>query len=153
MVAAHFDPTAFRASLPAFANAAQWPDEALASWWATGALYISPDNANFAQWGEAQAQRACDLMCAHLCTLWQKTQAGAPLAVITSGSEGSVSVSLQPPPIKSMFDHWLAQSPYGIELAMLLELVAAAGLVVGGSPQLAAFRGPYGYPIYPGVWA
>ena len=61
---AHFDAAACRESLPAFANAAQWPDAALASWWATGALYVSPDNADFAQWGEAQAQRASDRLTA-----------------------------------------------------------------------------------------
>lgn len=135
-----YNDTNFRAQFPAFANSTAFPQAVLSATWTTGTAYISP-NAN-PGWttNPAQLQRALDLMCAHLTQLAQQIANGQPMGIMTAATEGSVSITLQPPPVKSAFGYWLSTTPYGNELRMLLDVVAGVGFYVGGSLERAGFR-------------
>lgn len=130
----------FRTQFPAFANISAFPEAALSATWTTGTAYISP-NAN-PGWttNPTQLQRALDLMCAHLTQLAQQIANGQPMGIMTAATEGSVSITLQPPPVKSAFGYWLSTTPYGNELRMLLDIVASVGFYVGGSCERQGFR-------------
>jgi hypothetical protein len=135
-----YNDTNFRAQFPAFANTTAFPEVALSATWTTGTAYISP-NAN-PGWttNPAQLQRALDLMCAHLTQLAQQIANGTPMGVMSAASEGSVSITLQPPPVKSAFSYWLSTTVYGAELRMLLDIVGGVGFYVGGSCEREGFR-------------
>lgn len=130
----------FRAQFQAFANATVFPAASLSATWTTGTAYISP-NAN-PGWtcNPAQLQRALDLMCAHLTQLGVQIANGTPMGVMSAATEGSVSITLQPPPVKSAFGYWLSTTPYGLELRMLLSITAGVGFYVGGSCEREGFR-------------
>lgn len=135
-----YNDTNFRAQFPAFANETTFPEAALSATWTTGTAYISPD-ANPGWTGNpAQLQRALDLMCAHLTQLAQQIANGTPMGVMSAASEGSVSITLQPPPVKSAFGYWLSTTVYGTELRMLLDIVGGVGFYVGGSCERQGFR-------------
>ena len=132
----------FRAQFPAFQNSITFPPASLSGWWTMGAAYISDQNSNApgASWSDQQAQLANDLMCAHLTSLFTQIGAGQTPGLMTAASEGSVSVTLQPPPTATGFQHWLSQTPYGQQLRALLRAVAGPGLFVGGLPERSGFR-------------
>lgn len=83
---------------------------------------------------------ALNLMTAHLSQLGLAAAAGTPTGPIIGASEGSVSVSILPPPGKSAFDYWLSSTPYGQQLLALLSLRGAGGFLIGGSLERASFR-------------
>lgn len=60
--------------------------------------------------------------------------------IVASASEGSVSVSFATPPTKNAWQHWLAGSPYGLQLWALLKQWSAAGFYIGGLPERKAVR-------------
>lgn len=129
----------FRAQFPAFADPTKYPEAMLAGYWTTGTAYINPEGGP--GWcNAAQLQRALDLMCAHLAQIATQLANGQPLGVMTAATEGSVSITLQPPPTKTAFGYWLASTPYGIELRGLLAIVGGVGFYVGGSLERAGFR-------------
>lgn len=135
-----YSDSTFRAQFPAFADATKFPEAALSATWTTGTAYISP-NANPGWTGNpAQLQRALDLLCAHLTQLGVQIANGTPMGVMSAASEGSVSITLQPPPVKSAFGYWLSTTPYGNELRMLLDVVGGVGFYVGGSCERQGFR-------------
>ncbi|MDE1905346.1 MAG: DUF4054 domain-containing protein [Rhodospirillales bacterium] len=139
-----YSDTAFRQQFPAFADSARYPNPLVAGYWTMGTAYVSPNNSLV--WPQpAQAQLANDLMCAHLLALNDAQQAGNQAGVMTGATEGSVSVSLAPPPVPTAFQHWLQRTPYGSQLAALLQAVSRGGFIVGGSGERLAFRKAGGY--------
>lgn len=138
MSAPSFSYASFIAAFPTFNNVALYSQAALANWWTMGTAYINIEQR--ADWQPAQVQLAADLMCAHLAASFALINADTPAGVITSASQGSVSVSMQPPPTASAFGYWLATTPYGTQLRALLGVVAGVGLYVGGSLERASFR-------------
>jgi len=133
-----FQEQAFRNQFSQFENSTMFPAEQLEAWWVMGTSYINIDN-NY-PWKPAQLQLASDLMCAHLAASFSLINKGAPTGVVQSATEGSVSVSMTPPPVKSAFGWWLSTTPYGMQLRALLHAVANVGLYVGGRPESFAFR-------------
>lgn len=149
-----FDPVSFRLLFPAFADESVWPDAQLAAYWQISRDYIGvPDSPAYALNG-ATLQFALNCMTAHLATMLaaeatdgtgDPAQGGAALSgggggILTSASIGAVSVSSLPPPVKGMWDWWLAQTPYGQQLLALLDLLAVGGFYIGGLPERKAFR-------------
>lgn len=136
----YYNDSSFREQFPAFADAGAFPTALLSVNWETGTAYISP-NAN-PGWtcNPAQLQRALDLMCAHLTQLGVQIANGVPLGVMSAATEGSVSITMQPPPVKSAFGYWLSTTPYGIQLRMLLDVVGSVGFYAGGSCERGGFR-------------
>lgn len=133
-----FDPTAFRAQFTAFANATTYPDATLQTYWDMSACIIEPYD-NFAMCGNP-LQLALNLLTAHQAQLFTTIAAGNVPGVLTGASEGTVSVSMQPPPTKDGFTWWLSTTPYGAQLRALLIARSAGGFYIGGRPETSAFR-------------
>lgn len=125
-----------RAKLPAFADSTKYTDDTLQNVLVLAQNYVSPLNIGGLR-GETRAY-AIYLMAGHVQAINDKIAAGGGkgfAGILTSASIGSVSVSAAPPPIKSQFDYWLNQTPYGQQLLFLLSSFAAVGLYVGGSNE------------------
>lgn len=133
-----FDVAVFRLSFPEFANATTYPDAQLQMYWDNGTNYIySYDNSLI---DGANLQLALNLMTAHLAKTFAMIAAGQTPAVMNSATEGSVSISMTPPPAKNMWQWWLATTPYGVQLMALLQSLVVGGLYIGGGGELGAFR-------------
>lgn len=87
---------------------------------------------------------ALELMLAHLLYIRDQVNAGNNIGVITSGSEGDVSVAMATPNVDSTWTYWFQATPYGKDLMALLETQSAGGFYVGGSRERQAFRGGFG---------
>lgn len=131
-----FNEVNFRALFPAFADVTAFPTVSLQANWTMGTAYIKGG----CGWSVEQLQLANDLMAAHLSLLSSNIAKGIPNGVMTSATEGSVSIGLTPPPTASAFGYWLSSTPYGAQLRALLKVVAGVGLYVGGSYERASYR-------------
>jgi hypothetical protein len=100
--------------------------------------YISPTD-GFMLSGDVLAL-SLNLMTAHLAKSFSMINLGQTSVVVQGSSEGSVSVSLVPPPIKNAFQFWLSTTPYGMQLRALLNIQGAGGFFIGGLPERSAFR-------------
>ena len=81
------------------------------------------------------------LMVAHLLQIAANVQGGGNAGVLASATIDKVSVSFQSPPFgSSAYKFWLFGTPYGAQLAALLDRCSVGGLYVGGAPERAAFR-------------
>lgn len=138
-----FDPTAFRLAFPRFNNTVCAPNSTLTAWFDTACLYISP-NVGGCSYSLTQDQQAAalNLLTAHVGYLWTAAANGQPTAIVTDAAIDKVKVTVKAPPIQenSMFQFWLAQSPFGIQLLAMLGMQAAGGMYVGGAPERGAFR-------------
>ena len=135
-----FDPTAFRALFPAFADATAFPDATLQIWfgWATG--FISPYNSNALMLNGASRVGALNSLTAHVGALSVIVAAGQTPGYETEAQIDKIRVSLQPPPVKSEFEWWLNQTPYGQQLAAMLNVAAVGGFYTGGLPERLGIR-------------
>lgn len=130
----------FRAQFPAFANTTTYPEAMLSGYWTMATAYINENGGPGWMRNSAQLQLALDLMAAHLAQSYTLINAGVPTVVVQGSTEGTVSVSMTPPPIKSAFGYWLATTPYGMQLRALLDVMASVGFYVGGSIERYGFR-------------
>lgn len=134
------DPTAFADMFPALASVST---PALQGYWTMANGYISESS----MLTGSNLQLALNLMTAHLARSFQIINGpggtgagGSTPGVVTSGAEGSVSVSMAPPPARTGWQHWLSTTPYGLQLWAFLQTRSAGGLYVGGSLERASFR-------------
>lgn len=131
-----FDLSLFQAACPALAAA---DPAALAATFTTATVIMTPYDGCLLN--GAALQLALNLMTGHLTQIAAQMAAGqTSVAPLTGATEGSVSLSLQPPPATSGWQYWLASTPYGIQLWALLGVKSAGGLMVGGSLERASFR-------------
>jgi len=65
---------------------------------------------------------------------------GRPTQIVTSATEGSVSVSLAEPPNTDTFTYWFSTTTYGLQLIAMLDAQSAGGFYVGGSEERRGFR-------------
>jgi Protein of unknown function (DUF4054) len=144
MTAPAYNDSNFRQMFPEFENTTDYSEAQLEGWWTMGTAYINILNA-FPTFSPAQLQLSLDLMCAHLAKSFTMINAGIPTVVVQGTSEGTVNVSMTPPPVKSSFGWWLATTPYGAQLRALLKTIAGVGLFVGGSPENLGFRRAGGF--------
>lgn len=131
----------FRVLYPQFANSTTFPDTLIQAKFTMATAYISPSSASGMD--DAVRLQALYLMTAHLLALGVLIAAngyqGQP-GITTGAGVGDVNVTMAPPPIRSGWRYWLNLTPYGTELAALLETQAIGGTYVGGLPERAAFR-------------
>lgn len=137
-----FDAALFRTQCPLYANVTTYPDATILNWWTIGSNYISVNDYGFLN--DSSRALALNLMAAHLLYLSEKIAGGAAMGIITSASEGSVSIGITPPPFKSMFQAWLSQSPFGQQLYALLSVKSSFGFYVAGSGVTGNIRNPDG---------
>lgn len=127
------DITTFRLLFPEFADPAAFPDDYLSAQYDTSITYLG---ANF----EVAGLR---FLTAHFLKLNVMMTAGGGAGVtgvVTGATIDKVSVTMAAPPIRSGWQQWLAQTPYGAQLWALLSLRSAGGLYIGGRPERQAFR-------------
>jgi hypothetical protein len=138
----------FRAQFPAFADSSAYTDQLITIWYGFAQQYLSEGWAL----NGARYDLAVQLMTAHLIILAYPTPPGLTGAAagtggaqiaggpITGATEGGVSVTIAPPPVKTAWQQWLAGTQYGLQLWALLRIAAAGGLYVGGLNERQAFR-------------
>ena len=136
-MAAHvFDLPSFAAACPALASS---DPTTLAATFGTATVIMTKYDGCLLN-GDA-LQLALNLMTGHLTQIAAQLAAGqTSVAPLTGATEGSVSLSLQPPPATSGWQYWLTSTPYGVQLWALLSVKSAGGLMVGGSLERASFR-------------
>lgn len=134
-----FDPALFRLQFPAFANVITYPTPMLQRYWDTATCFVD-DRGNYGWLQSVCRQLAINLMTAHLTALSLLIVAGQTPGYAQSATIDKVTVSLTPPPVKSGWQSWLIQTPYGAELWALLTVRSSGGWYVGGSPEVGAFR-------------
>lgn len=133
----------FRTQCKAFSNVTTYPNVLIETNWDMATSYVSAEN--YGALKDSSRQYALNLMTAHLLYLADLIARGASGQVLTSASEGTVSVSLTPPPAKNQFTWWLNQSPYGQQLLALLRVKGSVGVyMASGHQPLANFRNPDG---------
>lgn len=145
-----YDDALFRAQIPAYADVTKYPEATLQAWWNTAISYISPTQTlNWWEVGQTAGndntpqQLAINLMTAHLIFisgLIANGKASPGGGIVSSATIDKITVSTVPPPVKSQWQWWLSQSPYGANLLALLSLKSTGGFYIGGRPELAAFR-------------
>lgn len=134
-----FNLAQFQARFPELANATGVTSGVC---WTMATQFMSPQDGCLLT-GEA-LQLGLELLTAHLAKIGLVAAAGNPTGVITSATEGSVTVAMAPPPFRSGWQHWLSTTAYGAQLWALLSVQSAGGLYVGGSLERQAFRGAGG---------
>lgn len=133
-----YDDALFRQQFAAFANTTTYPAATLAMYWGFASEFISSsDGPTLA--GNALVY-ALNLLTAHIAKSNDMINAGIDSVLVSGSSEGSVSVSLTPPPAKTAWQWWMATTPYGSQLRALLRGLAPLSQSVGGSLERASFR-------------
>lgn len=133
-----FNYSAFIALFPAYDNPNKYPQATLQAFWNNAINYIS-DNASFGILTAPARQQAINLMTAHLVYISDLIAAGTVPYLMQNSTIDKITVGLTPPPLKNQWQWWLSVSPYGQQLLALLQVYAAGGFYIGGSPQIAAF--------------
>ena len=118
----------FRNQFPAFENTTLFPPAQLEGWWTMGTAYINIDYNYPWNFKNKQLQLAIDLMCAHLAQTFTLINQGISSVVVTATSEGTVNVTMEPPPTSTAFGWWLSTTSYGAQLRALLRVVGNVGL-------------------------
>jgi len=143
-----FDVTLFREQFPKYADPLDYPDATLQMYWDLATCFVSDLNCGALK--DSCRQYALNLLVAHYAYINTITNApgdGQP-QIETASTVGRVSVTLQPPPSRDLWDWWLNLSPYGQQLHALLLSYAVGGIIVGGSLEatdfLASAYGSYG---------
>lgn len=127
----------FRVNFPAYSDETKYPDSVLNAKYAIGKCYIADNDCTLP---EECREYALQLMLAHLLYIQDDIASGNTSRVITSATEGSVSVSLAEPPSPDNWYYWLNTSPYGPQLIAMLEAASVGGFCVGGMPERKGFR-------------
>lgn len=144
MAAILFDPAAFRAMFPAFADTTKYPDGVLQMYWDQASCYIANNGSPCSYLTGDCLKLALNLMTAHLLYLVDLVAKGNVPGMVISATIDSISTTLQAPPQKSQWQWWLNLSAYGQQLLAILQIKGVGGMYIGGSPERAAFRGAYG---------
>lgn len=134
-----FNVTAFRAQFKAFENDVAYPTPILQGWWDLATNYIS--NLNYGWLNGSRRAQALNLMTAHLLAINEMISNGQAPVFVKGATIDKISVTLEPPPVKSQFAWWLNNTPYGQQLYALLYISGVGGMYIGGSAQRAAFEG------------
>ncbi len=127
----------FRATFPLYADETTYPDTLLNAQYKIGKCYVADNDCTMA---ENCREYALQAMLAHLLYIRDQVNSGNNIGVITSASEGEVSVSLATPVVDDEWHYWFNSSPFGRELIALLDVQSVGGFYVGGSPERRAFR-------------
>jgi hypothetical protein len=139
-----FDVAAFRLAYPEYANTPP-TDATLQAYFNTASAYINPySGVNWCNpiigMNLAQQTLALNLLTAHLAYISGLIAQGQVPGLMQNATIDKVSVGLTPPPLKTQFMWWLSVSPYGQQLAALLQVASVGGTYIGGLPERAAFR-------------
>ena len=137
------DIAAFRALFPQFTDVMAYPNALITAQWGAATSFVSTDTYG-CMTIEARTF-ALQLMTAHLLSIGTIILNGGGYTgtpgIVTQSKVGDVTVQLaQPPYGTSQWRYWMALTPYGIQLAALLDAQSVGGFFVGGLPERSAFR-------------
>ena len=140
----NYNDSAFRALFPAFADTTAYPQATIQAWWNQAILYISNVNGGcfFGSKSLAQQTQACNQMTAHLMQLNIVIQTGQIPSMVNGATIDKISVTLQPPPVKTQWGWWLSLTAYGQALLALLAMTGAGGMYISAAPP-----GRAGFPF------
>lgn len=134
------DIATFRKMFPAYSDSQTFSNEMIKMWLDVANVHLKK---SWSLSGKTY-EHAIMLMLAHLLHSVAKTSSGnaesGPAGIVTSATEGSVSVSFATPTTKDAWEFWLASSPYGLQLWALLQQLGTGGLFIGGLPERSAVR-------------
>ena len=136
-MALSLDITEFRAMFPAYADETTYPDATLETYYSIGKCYIKDNSCTLPDACRAQA---LNLMLAHLLYISDQAAAGNKSVVVTSATEGQVSVSIAQPPSADNWSYWLNTTPYGPQILAMFDVASVGGWYVGGTPERKGFR-------------
>ena len=131
------DITVFRAMFPAYSDDTVYPDSMLETYYSIGKCYIKDNDCTLPDHCREQALM---LMLAHLLYIKTLADQGNKAVVVTSATEGAVSVGIAQPPTSDNFSYWMNTSPYGPQILAMLEVFHSAGGYFGGSNERQGFR-------------
>lgn len=150
---AEFTAAKFREAFPEFSDKNKFPDIQIELYLEMAGVHIDPHNSHCRMLKGKRLFLAVLMMAAHLLSLALaaaaksavgKNPGSAQGGFTQSAAIGDVSVTKQAVPAASMWDWWLASTPYGQQLKALLHVASVGGVYIGGSPELNNFRGPTG---------
>lgn len=129
----------FRLAFSEFANTDLFPDADIKMAYQESLIYFQQEHD---QLNDDHRRFMIMLMTAHLLKIRQSNQSGDDLAITTSASVGSVSVSALPSPNanRSQWSWWLSLTSYGQRLSVLLHQLNAGGFYYGGRRTRSALR-------------
>lgn len=135
-----FNYALFQQQCPEFAST---PDEATLMIYFDMALPMANDGAD--SWCGGFSGSSLDLILNLLTAHIAKQQAliaeGQTAVIVTGSTIDKVSVSLLAPPVKNMFQYWLATTPYGQQVLALARARFAGGFYMSkGLPERQGFR-------------
>ena len=134
-----YNDTLFRQQFMAFADTAKYPQANVSAKFDMATLYVS--NVDWWAISGNTLLLALNLLTAHLMQLETEVLAGNTGSGVTTGATiDKITVTLQAPPVKNGWQHWLSQTQYGLQLWSLLSIKSAGGFIVGGSCERAGFR-------------
>lgn len=127
----------FRSMYPSFDDATLFPDEILQSYWDTAGTIVTNTVYGFlaAQGGPI----ALNLLTAHLAAISMMIANGQDAVVLTGAGIDKINVSIEPPPLKTYFQYWLATTPYGQQLLAMMQVASTGGFYAPGGPGRAGF--------------
>lgn len=134
-----FDETTFRELFPAFSSAVKYPTSTLVMYWDEIGCYIADGGVGGMLSGNCTANAMYCLL-AHFLALSDQAKRGKQTGFKNSAGIDKINVQYLAPPVKTQFDWWLASTPYGQQLAALLELKSVGGISVGGLNERGGFR-------------
>ena len=131
------DISSFRVNFPLYADEVAYSDMLLNAQYEIGKCYIADNDCTFP---EACREYALQLMLAHLLYIRDQVNSGNNIGVITSASEGDVSVSMATPRVEDEWHYWFNSSSFGKEVVALLDSESVGGMYVGGTSARLSFR-------------
>lgn len=138
-----FNYSLFQSQCPAFATAP--PEATLQVYFGMASQFADPnDNWCFGFNGDS-LDLVLNLITAHIAQIQSQIAAGQDSVIVDGATIDKVSVSLLDPPVKDMFQYWLATTPYGKQVLALARAKFAGGFYVSpGIRERRAFRKAYG---------
>jgi len=133
-----YDDTLFRQQFTEFANVTTYPTAILSMYYGMATNFMASSDAP-SLYGDAMIY-ALNLLTAHIAKSSILLASGINTVLVTGSSEGSVSVSLTPPPVKSAWQWWLSTTGYGTQYRALLMARRTMIQYEGGSSERASFR-------------
>lgn len=140
-----FDITVFRAQIPAYSDAGDFPDALLDATFDQAICYVSNVIDSRSTINAGCLLIMLNNLVAHLLTIQKMIGAGETPGIIKSSKVGSVSVTLEPPTTEGeQFTWWLNTTAYGSQVAAQLDVSSAAGFIANGYNAIGGFRFPDG---------
>ncbi|USN16333.1 hypothetical protein PLUTO_00170 [Luteibacter phage vB_LflM-Pluto] len=142
---AQYDYNLFITQFPEFSDNSLYPDVLIHAYWDMANVFITADGCPCAILSGSSASLALNYMTAHLLSLGLRAKSAdapgdASGGFLTSATIDKISVASLAPPVKDMWQWWMAQTSYGAALVALLEGLAVGGLTIGGLPERLGFR-------------